>query len=87
PGCDYVPATGRVPDLRRHMNTHRGYVGQGMWVCCGLPVSVALERELWEDGASTVYMYNGLEMVGGCMFSFSRRDALVRHLNKGDCVG
>ncbi|KZT13251.1 uncharacterized protein LAESUDRAFT_808686 [Laetiporus sulphureus 93-53] len=86
-GCGYVPASGRAPDLKRHMQTHDARWGKKTWVCCGLPIAVARDRHGWKEGGLKAYEYRGREMVGGCMRTFSRRDALVRHLNNHECWG
>lgn len=87
PTCGFVPASKRAPDLRRHMNTHRADVTHQTWVCCGVPVEEAGEYGIGDT--SKQYVHKGRDMVGGCMQSFSRKDALMRHLknDKIDCRG
>ena len=61
------------------------------WVCCGVPFD---DAELTKDIPAEMlreelFDYNGQLMVGGCRKTFSRRDALKRHLraHKGVCFG
>ncbi|KAI0663737.1 hypothetical protein C8Q70DRAFT_1050381 [Cubamyces menziesii] len=89
PFCSYEQTKKRKPDLRRHINTH--FSTAEHWVCCGVPL---FDTELVKDLPAAVLqrepvLYNGQLMVGGCNQSFSRRDALGRHLHakKGVCFG
>ncbi|KAH9902581.1 hypothetical protein C8Q73DRAFT_670866 [Cubamyces lactineus] len=89
PYCRYVQTNQRKPDLARHINTHTSTDEE--WVCCGVPLG---DAELTKDVPAEVLrkepvFYNGLVMVGGCRKTFSRRDALKRHLRtrEGVCYG
>lgn len=78
PGCGHVPATRRMPDLRRHMRTHCARDRQATWVCCGVFLEDARAYGITDTSES--YDYKGFTMVGGCLDGFSRKDALIRHL-------
>ncbi len=88
PHCSYVQRNHRSPDFNRHIDTHSPKKAQ--WVCCGVPV---FDAEAQGVPKSVVheepFEHEGLPMVGGCKKTFSRRDALGRHLrsNKGRCFG
>ncbi|TFY68189.1 hypothetical protein EVJ58_g1161 [Rhodofomes roseus] len=83
PHCNYVQRTGRKPDLKRHIETHRSGENQQRWVCCGVPVEQA--EAFGIDDLSSAYWWRGWRMVGGCLRGFSRRDSLGRHLNRASC--
>jgi hypothetical protein len=87
PHCSWVQHNRRVPDLKRHIRTHMRYAGPERWVCCGVPASRAHEYGVGPSAPQTEY--NGTLMVGGCQKSFSRRDALKRHLDNTNicCIG
>ena len=88
-GCDFIQVNGRKPDFHRHVNTH---LREGGKVCCkGVP---------WQDYLRdchrfpmipvdelpyTVPQEDGL-WIGGCLKTFSRKDALQRHLNNSCCA-
>ncbi|CCL98762.1 uncharacterized protein FIBRA_00767 [Fibroporia radiculosa] len=88
PGCAYVQRRRRLPDLRRHMETHRAGTSYARWVCCGVSLAEADRYGLRIDNYTSRSMFRGEMRVGGCMRGFSRRDALVRHLKNGriDCI-
>ncbi|TCD70526.1 hypothetical protein EIP91_002872 [Steccherinum ochraceum] len=78
PGCGYVQRNRRMPDFKRHTQTHNRFIEAEKWVCCGLPTHDApLELVLTE----TATEFGDHQMVGGCWKVFSRRDALKRHLD------
>ena len=91
PHCPYVQYNRRTPDLKRHVKSHAHGADVALWVCCGgyapdaiqhgVPVDVIQQGEVIE--------FDGLPMIGGCRKTFSRRDALIRHLKarKGRCFG
>ncbi|KAI0760575.1 hypothetical protein C8Q74DRAFT_239950 [Fomes fomentarius] len=88
PHCSYVQHNRRSPDYKRHVETHSPKKGQ--WVCCGVPVFDAQAQGVPESMLhEEPFEHEGLLMVGGCKKTFSRRDALTRHLdsNKGRCFG
>ncbi|CCM03348.1 uncharacterized protein FIBRA_05477 [Fibroporia radiculosa] len=86
PCCGYVPASRRIPDLKRHMETHRAGQSPDKWVCCGVYPQDAMRAGVPKGCAP--YQHKGLTLVGGCLLSFSRRDALQRHIGntKLPCV-
>ncbi|KAJ7644011.1 hypothetical protein FB45DRAFT_1020813 [Roridomyces roridus] len=88
--CGWVQKNHRLPDFRRHVKTHQRTVeeeAQKGWRCKGVLLSEAAEYSLPSDATS--YVFQGRERVGGCMKTFSRRDALKRHLDNKNvaCVG
>lgn len=97
PGCEYIQDNHRVPDLKRHIETHDRWRRPDRWICCGVETDVAhLYREGITQGMSDeeytkagAYLFRGRLMVGGCMKTFSRRDALKRHVDNPNipCVG
>ena len=62
-----------------------------MWVCCGVYAPDAMDfgvsTEVVRQGQ--IMDFEGAPMIGGCRKTFSRRDALIRHLHrqKGKCYG
>ncbi|KAI9066069.1 hypothetical protein FKP32DRAFT_1546784, partial [Trametes sanguinea] len=92
PYCPWVQKSKRSPDLKRHIKTHLRpeHVDEPEWICCGVPLVDAHEKDLPESITSEQpFVYAGETMVGGCRKVFSRRDALMRHLRlrKGACYG
>ena len=91
PFCPYYQHNKRSPDFKRHLETHAPPSETARWVCCGVPVLSALE--LGVPAATLrearVFEFDGTLMLGGCRKEFSRRDALMRHLQreKGKCFG
>ncbi|KAF7299620.1 hypothetical protein HMN09_00967400 [Mycena chlorophos] len=85
--CGWVQHNRRVPDFKRHVKTHqreaddRAHRG---WCCVGVPADEA--REYGVPSGAEVYMYLGERRVGGCLKTFSRRDALKRHLGNMSCI-
>jgi hypothetical protein len=96
-GCDYVQKNQRIPDLKRHVVTHDRWMEPGKWTCCGVGMERAyLYGKGIEEGMTDeecikagAYMFNGRLMIGGCMKTFARRDALKRHVDNPNisCVG
>lgn len=90
PECGWKQANKRLPDFKRHLRTHTrpndGDQSKGWW-CKGVLLEEAHKFEL-PDGAKP-YVFLGLKRIGGCMQTFSRRDALKRHLDNANvtCVG
>ena len=96
-GCEYTQKNRRVPDLKRHVVTHDRWIEPGKWTCCGVDMDRAhlydtgieegmTEKEHIDAGA---YMFRDRLMIGGCMKTFARRDALKRHVDNPNipCVG
>ena len=96
-GCDHVQGNRRIPDLKRHIETHSRWRKPEKWICCGVGVDRAhlygkgirlgmTDEERIEAGA---YEFRGRLMIGGCMKSFARRDALKRHVDNSNipCAG
>lgn len=83
PVCRYVQENRRMPDFRRHMETH---LPKGRFWCSGVPVEVAHQYRI--PAGAKPFWFQGKERVGGCGKSFSRRDARKRHLDNMniDCV-
>lgn len=95
--CGYEQENRRIPDLRRHIETHDRWREPEKWICCGVGVDRAhlygkgikegmTDEECIGAGAS---VFRGRLMIGGCMRTFSRRDALKRHVDnpKISCIG
>ncbi|EKM52728.1 uncharacterized protein PHACADRAFT_261333 [Phanerochaete carnosa HHB-10118-sp] len=76
PLCEHHQANRHLPDLRRHILAHypdaRVHVCRGVRLAAAPPGAVERFGVVEEDG--------GEERVGGCYQVFSRRDALLRHL-------
>ncbi|KAI1784162.1 hypothetical protein LXA43DRAFT_244168 [Ganoderma leucocontextum] len=82
PHCTHVQRNRRSPDLKRHIETHTRGADVADWVCCGVPVDNAVELGIPAAvlRAAPVFDFEGVLMIGGCRKTFSRRDALKRHL-------
>ncbi len=90
PGCMYEQHNGRMPDFRRHIKTHIRKDGE-----------VRCKGVSWDDALSFPQRYRNAVAhekpyaipnepglwVGGCLKTFSRADALKRHLNTTSCEG
>lgn len=87
PHCPWVQHNKRTPDLKRHIRTHTRHAKPEQWVCCGVPLAQAAAFEVPPDAAHMEH--RGQVMVGGCGKTFSRRDALKRHLDNDNiqCAG
>ena len=85
PHCSWVQSNGRMPDLKRHILTHKG----GQWVCRGVPVEHADDYGVSPECTPIAYGEAERLFVGGCSKRFSRRDALKRHLDNANitCKG
>ncbi|KAJ7176011.1 hypothetical protein C8R46DRAFT_1250178 [Mycena filopes] len=88
--CGWVQKNRRIPDFKRHVKTHQRVSDEGAqkgWRCKGVLVDDATDYGL--DADAPTYDFLGQERVGGCMKTFSRRDALKRHLDNDNvsCVG
>jgi len=96
-GCSYIQTNQRVPDLKRHVQTHGRWMDPYAWTCCGVTLDRAhLYGKGIEEGMTReeciqagAYEFRGQLMIGGCMKSFARRDALKRHMDNPNitCVG
>jgi len=96
-GCDYAQRNQRVPDLKRHAVTHDRWLEPDKWTCCGVAMDRAhlydtgIEEGMTEDDfiQAGAYLFKGRLMIGGCLKTFARRDALKRHVDnpKIPCVG
>ncbi|PCH40736.1 hypothetical protein WOLCODRAFT_162496 [Wolfiporia cocos MD-104 SS10] len=90
PGCAYEQANQRPADMRRHLRSHGYMDSEREWVCCGVPVAQAAKLGMAaEEIAARKTVYQGVEVVGGCMRTFSRRDSLRRHFKnrRSGCCG
>ncbi|KAJ7781776.1 hypothetical protein DFH07DRAFT_386911, partial [Mycena maculata] len=88
--CGWVQKNQRLPDFKRHVKTHQRAFeedAQKGWRCKGVLVDEAAEYGL--DSDAPTYSFLDQMRVGGCMKTFSRRDALKRHLDNVNvsCVG
>jgi hypothetical protein len=89
-GCPHQQLNGRIQDFRRHLGTHLRRNGEIR--CKGMPWEQFLrDRHLFpkiskEERPYEVPEEGGL-WIGGCMKTFSRADALKRHLRKTSCEG
>jgi hypothetical protein len=96
-GCNFVQKNQRIPDLKRHIETHGRWREPDKWICCGVGMDKAYsygtgiqqgmtDKECIKAGA---YVFRNRLMIGGCMKTFSRRDSLKRHVDntKIPCVG
>ncbi|KAJ7600831.1 hypothetical protein C8J56DRAFT_1074419 [Mycena floridula] len=90
PRCPYAQTATtklRYPDYKRHLNSH---IRSNTWWCKGVLVE---DRHLWRslpaDAKEYTFGDDKQLRVGGCCQSFSRRDALKRHLDNGarGCIG
>ncbi|KAH9851739.1 hypothetical protein C2E23DRAFT_711987, partial [Lenzites betulinus] len=91
PFCAYVQKNKRTPEFLRHRLAHcpdatpfEKYEDDLQRTCCGVPLEEAAEYGLSQDA-----LVDGEGRVGACWNTFSRKDALHRHLRNGQngCVG
>ncbi|RDX51654.1 hypothetical protein OH76DRAFT_1346502, partial [Lentinus brumalis] len=93
PRCPYYQHNRRKPDLRRHIAIHRDTTStqRARWTCCGVPLSDVAKHGVPKRvlRQQPMVIHEGIAMVGGCTKTFSRKDALQRHLRvrKGVCFG
>ena len=91
PECGWKQSNRRMPDFKRHMKTHTRPTeddqSKGWWCKGVLLENVDQYKKIPRDALP--YMFLGQERIGGCMRTFSRRDALKRHLDNGNvqCIG
>ncbi|KAF8349270.1 hypothetical protein F5887DRAFT_485890 [Amanita rubescens] len=76
----------RQSDLVRHVNTHYSQQVKST-VCCGISEEEALERNIDPDHVRTRRLAGDLR-IGACGETFSRNDALLRHvrLRSSQCL-
>jgi len=76
----------RVPDFRRHLETH---LRTDRVRCRGVPLQQASRYRIPSSAVPYTLTDRPGEWIGGCQRSFSRADALKRHLDnaKTYCVG
>ena len=84
PVCGFPQSTQRKGDFLRHMRTHED-AKLTRYVCCGIPAAHLAASGL--SPGHSVRLYKGCAFYGGCGKSYSRMDALQRHLGKSGCVG
>lgn len=82
--CGYLQVTKRMGDFRRHLKKHEAEHLSRV-VCCGVPSTHPAMASL-RPGHLT-HWYNDHPFYGGCGRSYSRMDALQRHLKKSGCIG
>jgi ribosomal protein S15P/S13E len=82
--CGYLQLTKRMGDFRRHLKKHEAEHLSRV-VCCGVPPTHPAVARL-RPGHLT-HWYDDHPFYGGCGRSYSRMDALQRHLKKSGCVG
>ena len=81
--CGYLQLTKRMGDFRRHLKKHEADHLSRV-VCCGVPPTHPAAASL-RPGHLT-HWYDGHLFYGGCGRSYSRMDALQRHLKKSGCI-
>ena len=96
-GCDYVQENRRIPDLKRHVVTHDRWMEPEKRTCCGVGMERAylygkgIEKGMTEEEQikAGACIFKGQLMIGGCLKTFARRDALKRHVDNSNipCVG
>ena len=88
-GCHYIQMNGRMPDLRRHIRTH---IRKDAEIRCkGVPWQDFMQHRhpfptISDEQPYAVPNEDGL-WIGGCLKTFSRADALKRHLRNTSCMG
>ena len=82
--CGYVQSKRRMGDFRRHLKKHDAEHLTRV-ICCGVPSTHPAIAGL-RPGHLT-HWYDSHPFYGGCGRSYSRMDALQRHLKKSRCVG
>jgi hypothetical protein len=86
PHCPWVQRNKRTPDLKRHIRTHTRLLHPAQWVCRGVMIEDDTSPHTQSTNPSPYVQKLG---AGGCGKTFSRRDALKRHLDNGNigCAG
>jgi hypothetical protein len=81
--CGFQQSTGRQGDFDRHKRTHQDAKLTRV-VCCGIHAAHPAAAKLGPGKSSR--FYKGHQFLGGCGKSYSRMDALKRHLRTSDCA-
>jgi hypothetical protein len=81
--CGFQQSTKRQADFYRHTSTHLDAKLTRV-VCCGIPAAHPAVADL--GPGHSVRLYKGRKFFGGCGRSYSRMDALKRHLGKSGCA-
>ncbi|TFK40669.1 hypothetical protein BDQ12DRAFT_733875 [Crucibulum laeve] len=90
PECGWQQVNRRMPDFKRHLKTHtrpsESDQAKGWW-CKGILLEHTTDYHV--SASSQPYDFLGRQRVGGCLRTFSRRDALKRHLDNSNttCIG
>ncbi|KAJ7482330.1 hypothetical protein B0H11DRAFT_1652221, partial [Mycena galericulata] len=87
--CGWIQKNKRRPDFERHVKIHTRAEAEAAnegWQCKGVLISQASGYGL--DNSAPTYNVMHEVRVGGCMKTYSRRDALIRHMNNAniECV-
>ena len=82
--CGYLQLTKRMGDFRRHLKKHEAE-HLSRFICCGVPLTHPAAANLRPEHPA--YLYEKNPFYGGCGKSYSRMDALQRHLKKSGCLG
>jgi len=81
--CGYVPLKKRKGDLHRHQMKHEA-AHLSRVVCCGVPYTFSLASR---HPGHFARWYANRPFYGGCGRTYSRMDALQRHMKKSGCLG
>ncbi len=81
--CGYLQLTKRMGDFRRHLKKHEAEHLSRV-ICCGVPPTHPAAASLRPEHLT--HWYDGHPFYGGCGRSYSRMDALQRHLKKSGCI-
>lgn len=84
PHCNYIQWKKRTADFERHQATHISRAGKPLFVCQGVRLehASACKKPIPTDKRGIPVEHEGVMRVGGCFRSFTRSDALKRHLEK-----
>jgi hypothetical protein len=85
--CDHRQWNKRGPDFRRHQRTHTRESEPAPYVCWGVQLDHAGASAKPIPGPTDktrgiAVEYKGVMRIGGCFETFSRLDALKRHLER-----
>lgn len=92
PECGWKQTNERMPDFKRHLRTHTRPSDQDQqrgWWCKGVLLSDVQAGYHRVPEGSVAFEFQGQWRIGGCVRTFSRRDALKRHLDNCNvrCLG